>query len=168
MSEFDEQKGLGMIVASALNGVIGAKGAIPWHQPADLAYFKAKTLNKAILMGRKTWESLGRPLPKRRNIVLTRDPDYVAKGAEVFGDLDAALESLKDQAGVIIGGAEIYRLALPKVETLWWTRVLANVDGDAILPQIDMTKFELIEKQKQAADEKNLLAMEFQLFYRKP
>ena len=140
MSELDEQKGLGMIVASASNGVIGNKGVIPWHQPADLAYFKAKTLNKAILMGRKTWESLGRALPKRRNIVLTRDPNYVAKGAEVFSDLDAALKSLKGESGVIIGGAEIYRLALPRVETLWWTHVLADVEGDAILPQIDMEK----------------------------
>lgn len=160
------QKGLGMIVATASNGVIGKDGTIPWHQPADLKYFKSVTLNKAILMGRKTWESLGRPLPKRRNIVLTRDANYRAEGAEVFSSLDQALAQVKSEEAVIIGGAEIYKLAFPYVQTLWWTKVKAEVEGDAYFPEVDLSEFELVSSTPFERDEKNAFEMNF-LVYQK-
>lgn len=160
------QKGLGMIVATADGGVIGKDGDIPWHQPADLKYFKAVTMNKAIIMGRKTWESLGRPLPKRRNMVLTRDTEYQAEGAEVFSSLELALKQVDANEAVIIGGAEIYKQALPLVETLWWTKVKAEVQGDAYFPEVDLDQFHLVSSTPFEKDEKNAYDMEFRVYLR--
>lgn len=155
-----------MIVATASNGVIGKDGAIPWHQPADLKYFKSVTLDKAIIMGRKTWESLGRPLPKRRNMVLTRDSNYVAEGAEVFSSLDKALQEVEANEAVIIGGAEIYKFALPSVKTLWWTKVKAEVEGDACFPEVDLSEFELVSEIPFGKDDKNPYDMDFLIYLR--
>ncbi len=162
-----EEDGLGMIVASSLNGVIGKAGEIPWHQPADLAYFKKVTLNKAILMGRKTWDSIGRPLPKRRNIVLTRDASFKVEGADVYADIDEAISSLGNQNGVIIGGGEIYKLALPKVKTLWWTKVHTEVEGDAYFNVPHLDEFELVSKTTREHDEKNAFDMDFFVYKRR-
>jgi dihydrofolate reductase len=129
---------LSLIVAYALNGVIGRDNALPWKLPSDLAHFKRTTLGHPVIMGRKTWESLGRPLPGRRNIVVTRDPDYLAPGAECADSLAQAIEYLKDvKQAFVIGGAQLYQEALPFAHEIIATEVLENIDGDAFFAPLD-------------------------------
>ena len=134
---------LALIVAVASNGIIGCtnedgRGALPWHLPEDLKHFKETTSGHPIIMGRKTWESLGRPLPNRRNMVITRQIGYTAPGAEVFNDLPQALAAIdKDDAAFIIGGAELYRQALPLAGELIITEVGINAAGDTVFPALD-------------------------------
>ncbi|WP_144572526.1 dihydrofolate reductase [Azomonas agilis] len=132
---------LAMIVAVAKNGVIGQDNRLPWHLPQDLQYFKARTLGKPIIMGRKTWESLKRPLPGRLNLVVSRQPQWQAEGAEVFPDLSAALErgqiwAQQQQVSevMVIGGSEVFAQALPWIQRLYLTRVNLNPEGDAHFP----------------------------------
>ena len=121
------------ILARADNGVIGVDGQLPWHLPADLKRFKALTMGRAMVMGRKTFESFPSPLPGRRHIVLTRDRDWQAEGAEVVHDPDAAL-ALAGPDAAVIGGAEIIALLLPRIERVELTEVHAAPTGDAIVP----------------------------------
>ncbi|KQM62133.1 MULTISPECIES: dihydrofolate reductase [unclassified Sphingomonas] len=121
------------ILARADNGVIGVDGSLPWHLPADLKRFKALTMGRAMVMGRKTFESFPSPLPGRRHIVLTRDTAWAAAGAEVAHDPDAAL-ALAGPDAAVIGGAEIFALLLPRIERVELTEVHANPAGDAIVP----------------------------------
>jgi dihydrofolate reductase len=124
-----------LILARARNGVIGAKGGLPWHLPEDLAFFKRTTMGHPIVMGRRTWESIGRPLPGRRSIVVTRDRSFAATGAEVVHSLDEAIALC---AGVdeifVIGGAQLYAEALPRADRLLLTEIAAEFDGDTYLP----------------------------------
>ena len=120
-------------LARADNGVIGRDGVLPWHIPADLKRFKAQTLGRAMVMGRKTFESFPAPLPGRRHIVLTRDPDWRATGAEVAHSVAEALTLAGDDAAVI-GGAEVFALFLDRVERIEVTEVHALPEGDAIVP----------------------------------
>ena len=128
-----------LVVATAKNGCIGINNDMPWHIPEDFAFFKAYTSGKPVVMGRKTWESLPKkPLPNRRNIVITRQADYVAEGAEVVGDLQAAFALCDDAPEVIVmGGAQIYAEALPLATDLRTTEVDLTVDGDAYFPSVD-------------------------------
>ncbi|MCI4676327.1 dihydrofolate reductase [Candidatus Mycolicibacterium alkanivorans] len=132
--------GLGLIWAQSTSGVIGRDGGIPWHLPEDLARFKDVTMGHTVVMGRRTWESLPakvRPLPGRRNVVLTRQPDYMAHGATVVGDLDAAPT---DDDTWVIGGSEIYHLALPSATRCEVTEVETDLrleDDDALAPMLD-------------------------------
>jgi dihydrofolate reductase len=133
-----------MIAALAENHVIGRDNQMPWHLPADLKHFKALTLGKPIIMGRKTWESLGRPLPGRLNLVVSRQPGLQLDGAEVFANLDAALERAEQWAleqGVdelmLIGGAQLYAQALDRAQRLYLTRIEASPEGDAFVPAFD-------------------------------
>lgn len=132
-----------LIVAAADNDVIGKGNALPWRLSADLKYFKARTLGKPVLMGRLTWESIGRPLPGRPNIVVTRNADYSAAGATVVNSLEAAIAAARQYTTneiMVIGGAEIYRQALPLADRVYLTRVHVDVeDGDAsfLLPAAD-------------------------------
>ncbi len=133
---------LAIIVAVARNGIIGATndagmGTLPWHLPEDLKHFKETTNGHPIIMGRKTWESLGRPLPNRRNIVISRQADYPATGAEVFTSLPEAISAVGDAAAFIIGGAELYRQALPLATTLIITEVGIDAEGDTSFPAMD-------------------------------
>ncbi len=137
-----------LVVAMAENRVIGRDGGLPWHIPGDLKLFKKTTMGKPIVMGRKTWESLGRPLPGRPNIVITRDRNYRAEGAHVADGLQAALalaEELARQSAVdeimVIGGAEIYRLALPIADRLYLTEVSLCPQGDAWFPEFDLQEW---------------------------
>ena len=130
---------LAIIVAIARNGIIGCtnedgRGALPWHLPEDLKHFKETTNGYPIIMGRKTWESLGRPLPNRRNVVISRQVNYVAPGAEVFTSLPAALAAVGDNPAFIIGGAELYRQALPLAGQLIITEVDMDAEGDTAFP----------------------------------
>ena len=121
-----------LVVARAQNGAIGRGGTLPWHIPADLKRFKALTMGSAMIMGRKTFESLPGLLPGRRHIVLTRDAGWSAEGAEVAGDTESALRLAGDKVSVI-GGAEIFKLFLPLAQRIELTEVLADIDGDTFL-----------------------------------
>ena len=127
---------LAMVAAMARNRVIGNGGQLPWHEPADLAHFKRTTSGHAVIMGRKTWESLGKALPKRRNLVVTRQPGFIAPGAEVFAELAHAIAAarLTDAEPMIIGGGEIYTLALPLATRIELTEIAAEPIGDAYFP----------------------------------
>jgi dihydrofolate reductase len=129
---------LSLIAAVAENGVIGAKGALPWRLPDELAYFKRTTLGKPVLMGRRTFESLGKPLPGRSNVVLTRARDFQPAGVEVARDLDAALARVADAPEVmVIGGAAVYAATLPRAARIYLTRVRAAPEGDVFFPELD-------------------------------
>lgn len=154
---------LSIIVAMAKNHMIGKDNKMPWHLPDDLKYFKAQTLNKPVIMGRKTFESLGsRPLPNRPNLVISRNADYVAGGAQVFGSVEAALASVNDHAEVmIIGGAQIYAQWLDRVDQLLITEVDASPEGDAFFPPIDHQAWLEVSRQHHGADEKHRYAFDF-------
>lgn len=135
---------LSLVWAMAQNRVIGRNNSLPWHLPEDLKYFKRITMGKPVIMGRKTFESIGRPLPGRTNIVITRNPDWAFEGVRTVHSLDAARQ-LCNSIGVIdgvdeamvIGGAEIYRQALPMADRLYLTEVHAEVEGDTTFPDFD-------------------------------
>lgn len=143
-----------LIVAMDAGGVIGADGGMPWHIPGDLRWFKSQTLHKPILMGRRTFEAIGRALPERRNLVLSRDPAFAAAGAERVASLAAAVEIARsDQAGelMVIGGAQVYALALAQASCLQVTRIEAAYQGDTWFPEIDWNDWRLVTEQAVAA-----------------
>lgn len=138
------------IVAMDRNRIIGRDGDLPWRLPSDLKHFKRVTLGKPCLMGRKTWESLQFPLPGRPNLVLTRNADYAAKGAQVFSDMCTMIGKGYELAGaagvdeiMLIGGAQLYETLLPRLDRLYITNVDAEVEGDAVFPQIDPAQWRL-------------------------
>ena len=158
---------LSIIVAMSENYVIGRAGAMPWHLPADLKRFKALTTGHAIIMGRKTWDSIGRPLPERTSIVLTRDPAFAADGAIVVPDLDQALDAAgDDDEPFIIGGGEIYRMALERAERLYLTCVHATLSGDTFFPNFSEQDWSLVSDERHAADEKHAYAFSFRVYER--
>ncbi|HEY0446852.1 MAG TPA: dihydrofolate reductase [Allosphingosinicella sp.] len=128
------QTGVTFVVARARNGVIGRDGRLPWHLPADLRHFKAATTGTAMIMGRKTFESLGRLLPGRRHIVLTRDRGWSAEGAEVAHSVEEALAAGGDEPVTVIGGAEIFELFLPHAAAVELTQVHIDAEGDTLMP----------------------------------
>ena len=129
---------LALIAAVAENGVIGAKGGLPWRLPDELAHFKRTTLGKPVVMGRRTFASLGRALPGRTNLVLSRDPDFAAPGARVARDLDAALALAGDAPEiVVIGGAAVFADALPRAQRIYLTRVRARPEGEVFFPALE-------------------------------
>jgi len=136
--------------------VIGNYGKMPWHLPADLAYFKATTLNKTIVMGRNTYLAIGKALPQRRNIVLSRQPDYQLADAEVVPDI-AALAQIcaADEEIMIIGGGQIYQQFLPLSQQLYITWIAADLSGDTHFPAVDWQAWQMSAEQKQTADAHN-------------
>ena len=148
---------LTLIVAMDRNRAIGRDGQVPWRLSGDMRFFKAMTMGKPIIMGRKTWESLGRPLPGRRNVVITRDRDYAAEGAEVVHSPETALALVADEPeAMVIGGAEIYRLFLPRADRIYLTRVDTEAaDADAWFPEFDAGSWEEERLGDFPADEKN-------------
>lgn len=149
-----------LIAALAQNRVIGRDNQLPWHLPADLKHFKAKTLGKPIIMGRKTWDSLGRPLPGRLNLVVSRQTDLVLDGAEVFPSLDAAIVRADEWAraqGVdelmLIGGAQLYEQGLAQAERLYLTRVALQPEGDAWFPAFAESDWQRSDSEEHAAAE---------------
>jgi len=124
-----------LILARARNGVIGAKGGLPWHLPEDLAFFKRTTMGHPIVMGRKTWESIGRPLPGRRSVVVTRDRTFFATGAEVVHSLNDAVALCAGSDEIfVIGGAQLYAEALGRADRLLLTEIDADFEGDTFMP----------------------------------
>lgn len=156
-----------LIAAVARNGVIGRDNALPWRLRADLARFKATTVGHPVLMGRKTWESLGRPLPGRRNMVVTRDASYAADGADIFASLDAALAAAGGGRLFVIGGAEIYRQLLDRADALMLTEVGAVVSGDAFFPDFDRSLFTETRRESHVADAANEFPFDFAEYRRK-
>jgi dihydrofolate reductase len=157
------------IWAMSENGVIGRGGDLPWRIPADLRRFRELTMGHAIVMGRKTWESIGRPLFGRRSLVLSRARDYRAGGAEVVHSLDEALAlagATGDREVFVAGGAEVYRAALPRASRLYVTLVCAEVEGDVRLPEGAFEGFRLVEDEPHAADERNPHAYRFRVYER--
>jgi len=151
---------LSLIAALGENRVIGVDNSMPWHLPADFKYFKATTLGKPIIMGRKTWDSLGRPLPGRLNLVVSRQTDLQLEGAEVFASLDAAVERAQAWAkeqGVsevmLIGGAQLYTQALADADRLYLTRVGLSPQGDAWFPEFDQAQWTRVSNEPHAAEE---------------
>ena len=152
---------LTLIAALAQNRVIGRDGDLPWRLPDDLKRFKRLTVDKTVLMGRKTWVSLGRPLPDRDNWVLTRDTAFKPAGATVFSSLDQALNAGQGRELVVIGGAELYRQTLPLATRLELTEVLAEVDGDTLFPAIDAGQWRTVASEAHPADERHAHAFRF-------
>ena len=147
---------ISIVVAMDANGVIGKDNELPWRLPADLQHFKKTTMGKPILMGRKTWESIGRPLPGRTNIVITRDSGYQAEGCVVVNSIDAAMAAASEQDEVmVIGGAEFYRQVLPRTDTIYLTRIHETFEGDTVFPELNTADWREVERSDQSANEKN-------------
>jgi dihydrofolate reductase len=159
-----------VIVAASENNVIGRNNQLPWHLPADLKYFKQTTMGKPIIMGRKTFESVGRPLPGRPNIVITRQADYSREGLIVTASVQEALNAAKAfniEEVFITGGSEIIAQALPSlVQRLYLTRVHANVEGDAFFPVLKKEQWKLVSSKPHPADEKHAYAFTFEVWER--
>lgn len=160
---------ISIIVAASENNVIGINNMLPWRLPVDLKYFKSTTLGKPIVMGRKTFDSLGKPLPGRPNIVITRQTDFQPEGAYVVRSVEEGVEKAQSFGGdelFITGGSQIFEQAWPLVERIYLTRVYAVVHGDAFFPQLDGAEFELVSDERHEADEKNQYPFSFQVWER--
>ncbi len=155
---------LTLIVAAAENNAIGLNGHLPWRLPADLQWFKRHTLGHPVVMGRKSWDSLGRALPGRTNLVVSRQPGLALPGAHVFADVDSALAFARDLDGGEIfglGGGEIYRLLLPQADRILLTRVHATVAGDAFFPELNPAEWREVSREEHAADKQHAYAFTF-------
>lgn len=158
------------IVATDQNGIIGDQGKIPWHLPSDLKYFKRKTLHHHLIMGRKTFDSIGRPLPQRHTIILTRDPYYAVTGAQVAHHIPEALSLAYDageEEAFIAGGGEIYTQSIDLWDRVYLTRVDTTVEGDTRFPELDPTRWHCISEQEGRVDEKNKFVHRFLVYARK-
>jgi len=154
-----------MIVATANNRIIGKDNDMPWHLPADLAYFKKTTLGKPIIMGRKTYESIGRPLPGRQNIVISRDINYKADGIDTVTSVDAALALVKGiEEVMVIGGGAIYKHCLPAADRLYITHIDAEIEGDTQFPSYGTDIWNKVKSDKFLADTKNKYNLDFCIY----
>lgn len=153
---------ISLVAAMARHRVIGQNNKMPWHLPADLAHFKKVTLGKPVVMGRKTFESIGRPLPGRKNIVISRQKNLSIDQVECVESIEQALSVLKNEPEImIIGGATIYEQTLPMADQLYLTYIDLDCEGDAFFPEFDENNFLIISREHHSPDEKNSLACEF-------
>ncbi|RAJ05051.1 dihydrofolate reductase [Chitinophaga skermanii] len=160
---------LSIIVAASENNVIGINNQLPWKLSADLKFFKNTTWGSPIIMGRKTYESIGRPLPGRQNIVITRQANYQPEGVQVVGSIEAAIATAQAwdvQEAFITGGTEIFLQAFPFVNRVYLTRVKAHIEGDAYFPALPASEWQLISNELHHADEKNEYDYDFQKWER--
>lgn len=160
---------ISLIVAMSENRVIGQHGQLPWRLSSDLRRFKRLTMGHHLIMGRKTWESIQRPLPGRISLVLTRHPGYQAPGAQVLPDLPSALRAADgDDEVFVIGGGQIYRQSLPVVDRIYMTVVHAHVDGDATFPELDAPTWYVAERStRHPSDDKNEYEHSFLVYQRR-
>ena len=156
---------LSLVVALSQNKVIGLQNRLPWHLPADLQHFKKLTWGKPILMGRKTFEAIGKPLPGRENLILSQDRAYQAPGCTVIHSVEQALEHASAEL-MIIGGAQIYALFLPLADCIYLTEVMTEVAGDTYFPPINPKEWQVISQEHFPADEKNAYAYCFRVLDR--
>ena len=160
---------ISLVVAASKNNVIGRDRGLPWHLPDDLRHFKRLTVGKPVIMGRRTFESIGRPLPDRRNIVMTRDANYAADGCDVVTSVEEALDAAQGAGEVmVIGGGQVYRDFLPHADRLYLTRVQADVEGDTYFRDIDRIRWRLVSSEHHDADEKHAYAFDLMEFERQP
>lgn len=161
---------LSLIVAMSQNRVIGQEGKLPWYLPADLKRFRQLTTGHSVIMGRKTFQSilarLGKPLPERKNIILTRKHDFSAPGCTLVTSLNEALQAAKGEEVFVIGGAQIYDLTLPLVQRLYLTLVQTNLNGDTYFPDLTPVEWKEISREDFLADEKNPFPYSFILYER--
>jgi len=161
---------ISFIVAAAENNVIGKDNQLPWHLPSDMKYFKNQTWGMTVIMGRKSLESLGKPLQGRKNIVVTRNKDWKQEGTEVAHSINQAIDLAKE-TGVneifIIGGAEIFKEAMPVANRIYLTRIHHHFDGDAYFPEVSDAEWTLVQSRFCDADEKNQYPHTFQVWERK-
>ena len=156
-----------LIVAASTNNVIGQKNQLPWHLPADLIYFKKLTLGHPIVMGRKTHESIGKPLPDRTNVVITQNKKFEAPGCLVFHSLEEALQHLANEKEIfLIGGAQLFQQGLERkiIDKLYLTRIHRSFEGDIFLPTINWQEWILVNKEDHTTDEKNVYAYSFETY----
>jgi dihydrofolate reductase len=160
---------LSIIVAASENNVIGKDNKLLWHLPDDLRHFKRTTKGHHVITGRKTFESQGRPLPGRINIIVTRNKKYKAEGCTIVHSLDEALNSVQgDEEPFIIGGEQIYRMALPKVDKIYLTRVHARFEGDTFFPELDESQWQEISREYHEQDARNSHPFSIIILKRKP
>jgi dihydrofolate reductase len=147
---------ISLIAAVSTNGVIGRDGDLPWRMPTDLKRFKRLTMGHHLVVGRKTWDEVGKPLPGRIMVVVTRDPDFALDDVIVVHCLADALEAASEDDEIFVaGGGEIYRQALPLADRMYLTRIHAMIDGDTTFPEFDESAWILVEREDHLADEKN-------------
>ena len=161
---------LSVLAAVSENRVIGRRGRLPWRLPDEMRHVKQLSMGHCLLMGRKTFESIGRPLPGRTTIVITRNPGFAREDVVVARDLDAAVAAAAergDDEAFVFGGEAIYRLTLPKADRLYLTRVHAEVEGDAVFPEFDERDWELVSQTEHPADEHHAHAFTFQRYERR-
>ena len=160
---------ISLLVAATENGVIGRDRGMPWHLPDDLKHFKALTLAKPVLMGRKTFDAIGRPLPGRTNLVLTRTPGWSAPGVTVVADLDAAIRAAGSAPELVVaGGAQVYALALPRATRIHLTRIHAVIAGDTWLPEFADAEWRETSREVHPVDARHPYAMSFVTLERYP
>ena len=153
---------ISLIAAMARNRIIGKDNDMPWHLPADLAHFKRVTMGKPVIMGRRTYESIGFPLPGRKNVVITRNADYAPEGIVVVDSIEAALSEVGDADEVmIIGGGQLYREMLPYADRLYLTQIQADIEGDTEFPDYTVFEWKEIDREVYEADDKNAYDLEF-------
>ncbi len=159
---------ISIAVAIGENYAIGKNNQLLWHMPADLKFFKQTTSGHTVIMGRKTFDSVGKPLPNRRNVVITRDTELKIEGAEVVNSLDEALAITKteEKPVFIVGGAEIYRQALPKTDKLYLTTIHNHFDADTFFPSFNRNEWKVISSESHKADEKNKYDYTFEVLER--
>lgn len=151
-----------IIVAMAKNRVIGSNNALPWHLPPDLKHFRALTMGHAIIMGRKTYESIGKPLPGRTSVIVTRQPGYQVPGAIVASSVDEALQAGgEDTESFVIGGAELYRQTLGRCQRMYITEIQRDFDGDALFPEFSRDEWRETAREKHRLDDASKLEYHF-------
>jgi dihydrofolate reductase len=160
------QKTITLIAAMGNNRAIGLDGRMPWHLPAELHHFKKATMGKAIVMGRKTWQSIGRPLPGRQNIVISRNHGFIAEGADVCESLEAAIEISKAAEIMVIGGGQLYAAALPLAQRMILTLIDIEPEADTWFPKWDEGHWQQTEEQYFQVDENNKLTYRIMKFIR--
>jgi len=154
-----------LIAAVAENNAIGKGNKMLWHLPDDFSYFKRNTLDRSVVMGRKTFESIGKPLPERRNIVLSRRADWATDGVDVANSVDDVLTYCRDEREIfVIGGADLYRQMLPLAQKILLTRIHAAPDGDAFFPEIPGTEWALVRQEQHPRDEKHAYDFTFEVW----
>jgi len=158
---------ISIVVAASANNVIGVDGQLPWRLPEDLKHFKAITMGKPMIMGRTTFDAIGRALPGRQSIVLTRQADFAAEDCDVVSSIDAALDAAGDAEEVmVIGGGEIYRQFLPKADRIYMTRVQAEIAGDTTFPELDMTEWSVVAVEEYPAGDEREFGFEVETLER--
>ncbi|MEH7224390.1 dihydrofolate reductase [Bacillus sp. JJ1566] len=161
---------ISLLVAMDKNQLIGRDNDLPWRLPADLAYFKRVTMGHPIIMGRKTYDSIGRPLPGRENIIVTRDTSYTAEGCKVIHSIDEIVKMNEeiDQELFVIGGAEIFKAILPYSDRLYITEIEEEFEGDTYFPAFDKSLWKIISEEKGIRDEKNPYDYTFLVYEKNP